>query len=107
MQTLSGKSIDKFYKSCRVFHYESEKLSLHFSDFSMIFYAFSKFQHFGNTIEDSVFTGVPGIFLFFTDMPLDCRLAPKKIKSFAIWPLAKGRRRARRNPAVPAALPTG
>jgi hypothetical protein len=31
------------------------KSSLHFSDFSVIFYAFSKFQHFGNTIEDSVF----------------------------------------------------
>jgi hypothetical protein len=31
-------------KSCRIFHNESNKFSLHFSNLSSIFYVFSKFQ---------------------------------------------------------------
>jgi hypothetical protein len=30
----------RLYKSCMIFHKESEKLGLHFSEFSSIFYAF-------------------------------------------------------------------
>jgi hypothetical protein len=30
MQKLSGKSIDKFYKSCSVFHEESNKIEFAF-----------------------------------------------------------------------------
>jgi hypothetical protein len=73
-------------------------------DFSRDFTIFSKLTLL---FEIRFYTEVPGTFLFFTDMPLDCRLAPRKIKSFAMWPLAKRRRRARRNPTIPSALPGG
>jgi hypothetical protein len=45
MRKLSGKSINKLYKSCSVFHQESKKLDLHFSEFSTIFYRIYKIQH--------------------------------------------------------------
>jgi hypothetical protein len=39
MQKLSGTSSGKNNKSCGIFNHEPKKLILHFSDFSMIFYA--------------------------------------------------------------------
>jgi hypothetical protein len=42
MQKLSLKSMVMLCKSCRVIHQEPTKLSLHFSDFSRIFYEFYK-----------------------------------------------------------------
>jgi hypothetical protein len=47
------------------------KLSLHLSEFSAIFYAFYKFQQFGNTIGDTF-----------------CAEAPGKNWGQAMWPLA-------------------
>jgi hypothetical protein len=44
MQNLSGNNLDKFNKSCSVFHWESNKIGLHFSDFSTIFYGIYKNQ---------------------------------------------------------------
>jgi hypothetical protein len=44
MQNLSGISSGQNNKSCRIFHRESKKLVLHFSDFSVIFYAIYKKQ---------------------------------------------------------------
>jgi hypothetical protein len=51
MQKLSGTSSGKNNKSCGVFHNESNKMSLHFSDFCTIFYGFYNIQQNGNTIE--------------------------------------------------------
>jgi hypothetical protein len=56
MQKLSGNSFSKNNKSCSTFHQQSNKIEFaFFSEFSMVFYGFSKFQYFGNTIEDWVF----------------------------------------------------
>jgi hypothetical protein len=43
-QKLSGTSSGKNNKSCGIFHHESKKLGLQFSDFSTIFYAIYKNQ---------------------------------------------------------------
>jgi hypothetical protein len=59
IQKLSGKTMDKFYKSCRVFTRSPTKLSLHFSEFSTIFYRFHKFQVKGFSIEEAVFATNP------------------------------------------------
>jgi hypothetical protein len=70
MHKLSGKSIDKLYKSCSVFHQESNKIGffifLNFIQFSMDFLNSSKTA---NTIEDSLYNKVPGKIQYFTDMP--------------------------------------
>jgi hypothetical protein len=42
------------YKSCSVLHKQSKKLSLHFSEFSTIFYELYKVQQNYYTIKDSV-----------------------------------------------------
>jgi hypothetical protein len=44
MQKLSRISMVVLNKSCSVFHKESNKIELHFSEFSKIFYAFYKNQ---------------------------------------------------------------
>jgi hypothetical protein len=51
-------------------------------------------------------SGVPGKFLPFTNMPLDHGSDPGKNEINAIGSSAEGRRRARRNPARPAAETT-
>jgi hypothetical protein len=51
MQKLSWKTMDMLYKSCSVFHKESNKIGV---AFIWIFYEFSKFQLNGFTIEDSI-----------------------------------------------------
>jgi hypothetical protein len=48
------------------------KLSLHFSEFSTIFYAFYNIQEFTTTIEDSLCTGAPKTFQSLKVTPLDC-----------------------------------
>jgi hypothetical protein len=68
--------MDMLYRSCSVFHQESNKLSLHFSDFLMIFYAFYKIQQFGNTMEDVVLRGDPWKFLQFHNHALALYLRP-------------------------------
>jgi hypothetical protein len=52
MQRLSGKSMVGLCKSCRIFHIEPKNFSLHFYDFSLIVYGFSKFQQKPFTIGD-------------------------------------------------------
>jgi hypothetical protein len=59
MHKLSGNRLDKFNKSCRVFTRNLTKLGLHFSEFSMIFYAFYKILQNSNTIQDSNFLAGP------------------------------------------------
>jgi hypothetical protein len=54
MQQLSGNSLDKFSKSCRVSHEESNKIGFAFFWFSTIFYEFYKIQQKPLTIWDSV-----------------------------------------------------
>jgi hypothetical protein len=54
MQKVSGTTMVMLYKSCRVFHKETNKIEFTFSDFSVIFYEFSKFQPKPITISDSV-----------------------------------------------------
>jgi hypothetical protein len=53
MQKLSGTSSGKNNKSCEIFHHKTKKLSLHFSDFSTIFYTIYKNQQNGYTIWES------------------------------------------------------
>jgi hypothetical protein len=50
MQKLTGTSSGKNNKSCGIFHHESKKLVLRFSDFSAIFYTIYKKQPNGFTI---------------------------------------------------------
>jgi hypothetical protein len=51
--------MDMLYKSCSISHKESIKIGFAFSDLSMIFYAFYKFQMKCFTIEDSVLQTSP------------------------------------------------
>jgi hypothetical protein len=44
MQKLSGETMAMLYKSCSVFHQESNKIEFAFYEFSAIFYGFSKIQ---------------------------------------------------------------
>jgi hypothetical protein len=83
------------------------KFSLHFFEFSTIFYAFYKFLQTGNTIEDSIRTEVPGIFYNLTDRSLVCTKHPTKKSGLATEPLAMGGGGLAGNPAAPAALPAG
>jgi hypothetical protein len=53
------------------------------------------------------FSQVSGQIEKFTDMPLDGRKAPRKIKTLAMRPLAMGRRRLQPIPGELAALPAG
>jgi hypothetical protein len=50
MQKLKGISSGQNNKSCRIIHNGSKKFVLHFSDFSVIFYAIYKKQGNDNTI---------------------------------------------------------
>jgi hypothetical protein len=56
MQKLLGKDMDMLYRSCSVFHQESKKLSLNFSEFLAIFYAFYKIQHLHHRSRRNGFT---------------------------------------------------
>jgi hypothetical protein len=105
MQTSSAKAIDILYKSCSVFHQEFNKIEFAFFCFYTILYEFSKNQQICFTIGESIFEQAPGQFPNFTDIPLDHRLAPRKIKNFVMRPLAMGRRRLAGIPTVPTALP--
>jgi hypothetical protein len=66
------------------------KLSLHFSEFSMIFYTFYNFQHIGYTIEVPFCTGVLRTFYCLTDTPLVCTKHPRETWPLATPPLAVG-----------------
>jgi hypothetical protein len=61
MQKLSRTSSGKNKKSCRFFTTNPTKLSLHFSDFSTIFYGLYKILQNSNTIWDSLLHWGPGI----------------------------------------------
>jgi hypothetical protein len=76
------------------------KLGLHFSVFSTIFYAFSMLQQNWNYYLRSTLYQGPWNFSIPYIYALDLQNDPGKIKSAAMWPLAMGRRRARRNPAA-------
>jgi hypothetical protein len=54
MLKILGNKLGEYNKSCRIFHKESNKLSLHFSEFTTILYRFYKIQQFTTTIEDSL-----------------------------------------------------
>jgi hypothetical protein len=59
VQKLSGISSCKNNKSCRIFHHESKKMVLRFSDFSTIFYAIYKKQESHFTIGVTLLQGGP------------------------------------------------
>jgi hypothetical protein len=73
------------YISCSVFHKESKKIGF---VFLWIFLQFSTdFRNFSQTpssMQDPLYNQVPGQFWSLTDMPIVCRLAPKKIEIIAI-----------------------
>jgi hypothetical protein len=50
MQKLAGISSSENNKTCVIFHHESNKIGLHFSDFSVIFYPIYKNQEITFTI---------------------------------------------------------
>jgi hypothetical protein len=60
------------------------KLGLHLSDFSMIFYTFSKNQQTGNTIWETALNGSPWKVFRFTSITLFRRWAPRNNWEFAI-----------------------
>jgi hypothetical protein len=66
------------------------KLSLHFSEFSTIFYAFYKFQQFANTIGDQF-----------------CAEAPGKKWGLAMWPSGMAAGGSGQIPTAPAAVSAG
>jgi hypothetical protein len=59
MQKLSRISSGQNNKSCGIFHHESNKMVLHFCDFSVIFYAIYKNQPKGFTIWVDLLQGGP------------------------------------------------
>jgi hypothetical protein len=85
MQKLSGKSIDKFYKSCLLFHQESNKIEfaffLIFSWFSTDLQVSAKHKHYLRT---AIHRG-PWTFSAFIDMPLLHRHNPGKMATYAMW----------------------
>jgi hypothetical protein len=76
------------YKSCMVFHKESKKIKFEFVWFFYDFLCILQNSKWPNTIQESLYTGVPRRFPVLTHMPSVCNKVPGKIKSFAMWPLA-------------------
>jgi hypothetical protein len=72
-------------KDVVIFTTNPKKLSLHFSEFSTIFYEFYKFQQFANTIGDTF-----------------CAKAPGTNWGQAMWPLAMAGGAGGQIPATPA-----
>jgi hypothetical protein len=54
MLKISGNRLGEYNNSCRIFHNKSNKIGFAFSDFSTMFYKFSKIQQFTTTIGDEV-----------------------------------------------------
>jgi hypothetical protein len=87
----------------RFFTTNPTKLSLHFSEFSTIFYAFYNVQQFTTTIEDSLCTGVPRNIQNITAMHLSlCKEGGSRN-----WVPGHGGSAAPPIPARPTALPAG
>jgi hypothetical protein len=77
MQKLSGKAIDMLYQSCSVFTRNPTKLSLHFSDFSTVFYGFYKIQHLHLDLEETDLRTSSRISrIGHQDANLDCNWVP-------------------------------
>jgi hypothetical protein len=83
------------------------KLILQFSEFSMNFYTFYKFQQFVNTIEVSFCTGDLRSFGFLTGRSSLCVEAPGKIRGFAIGSPGSAGGAGGRIPASPPPLLAG
>jgi hypothetical protein len=105
MQKLSGKSIYKFYKSCRDFHQESNKIEFAF---------FYGFYDFIQNLQESaklnllfkklICVEVPGKIWDLTNMPLVHGWDPGKMETFATWSLGAVAGVAGAIPARPAAM---
>jgi hypothetical protein len=76
MQQLSVTSSGKNNKSCRIFHIETKKLGLHFSEFSTIFYAIYKILQNSNTIGDPLLHRGPWNFSAIHKYALGSHLGP-------------------------------
>jgi hypothetical protein len=84
MQKLSGKSINKLYKSYIFFTRIPTKLSLHFSGFLKISMEFTSFSKIATLIKILVFNQAPRSFPVLTYMPLVHNIAPGKNQTSAI-----------------------
>jgi hypothetical protein len=98
MQKLSRKTMDMLYKSCRVFHTESNIIGF---AFFWIFYKFLCISQVSVTLlilfKIQLYTEVPGNFWFFTNVPLVCTKDSGNSLRLAMRPLGHGRRRLRPN----------
>jgi hypothetical protein len=89
--------MDMFYKSCNVFHQESNKIGFHFSNFSTIWYKFYKNQQICFTIGDSSFQPVTWKVSKIHTYALSLRLGPWKGRNLCNVVLGHGVAAARRN----------
>jgi hypothetical protein len=90
MHNLSRKSVDMLYKSCRVFHQESNKIGLVFVYFSMILYRFNKFHQICYNIEDAILRWGPRKDLKSHRYAIGSRKRPQKEINPCNWVLGKG-----------------
>jgi hypothetical protein len=103
IQKLSGKLWSCFAKVVWFFTRSPTKFVLHFSNFSMIFYGFSKLQPNCNSIEDSHLRVGPWTVLIPYRCTLELQIGPQKDLRPHNWVLGEVAGAARRNPARPAA----
>jgi hypothetical protein len=107
MQKLSGKIWQCFVNVVVFFKENPTKLALYFSDFSMIFYGFSKFQQNCFTIEVSTLHRGPWTFLQIHNHALHAHKTPWKERGRCNVVLGMEGGAARLNWVAPAAPLTG
>jgi hypothetical protein len=104
MQQLSGKSIDKFYNSCTVFHQESNKIEIAFFRIFYNFLCILQEPAIDPTLfKKQLYTEVPAGLDSLTNMPSVHGLDLGKKEIEAIESLDQGSARAGWNSPAPAA----